>query len=157
LAHFVGDIHQPLHVGAIYLDSNGTPVDPDATGLDPNTETTGGNAINDAERELNLHAEWDKIPEAWGLAPDAAMLAVARAVSAAPGPINGWAAIWASDTVKEAQAAFAGLSFTSAPNHRWDVHFGNRETYDQTAEKIKRAQLAKGGARLAQILNAIWR
>ena len=28
LAHFVGDIHQPLHVGALYLDSNDKPVNP---------------------------------------------------------------------------------------------------------------------------------
>src|ERR1700741_1040465 len=30
LAHFVGALHQPLHVGAIYLDAEGRPVDPDA-------------------------------------------------------------------------------------------------------------------------------
>lgn len=29
LAHFVGDLHQPLHVGAIYLDRNGATVNPD--------------------------------------------------------------------------------------------------------------------------------
>ncbi len=28
LAHFVGDIHQPLHVGAQYFDAKGTPVNP---------------------------------------------------------------------------------------------------------------------------------
>jgi hypothetical protein len=29
LAHLVGDIHQPLHVGAEYFDDKGKPVDPD--------------------------------------------------------------------------------------------------------------------------------
>src|SRR5262249_38309656 len=29
LAHFVGDIHQPLHVGAEYFNEKGQPVDPD--------------------------------------------------------------------------------------------------------------------------------
>jgi len=29
LAHYVGDIHQPLHVGAAYFDQNGRGVDPD--------------------------------------------------------------------------------------------------------------------------------
>ncbi len=29
LAHYVGDIHQPLHVGAEYFDANGQPVNPD--------------------------------------------------------------------------------------------------------------------------------
>src|SRR3977135_2242297 len=29
LTHFIGDLHQPLHVGAVYLDNNGQLVDPD--------------------------------------------------------------------------------------------------------------------------------
>src|SRR5262249_34048019 len=154
LAHFVGDLHQPLHVGAIYLDSKGMRVDPDATGLDPTTETQGGNAINDGER--NLHSEWDEIPPEWGVTPDPTMLADARAVPPTSGAINGWAAKWASDTLKKAHEAFEKLTFTGAPNHRWDVHFADKLAYEQNAEKIKRAQLAKGGARWAQILNAIW-
>jgi len=28
LAHLVGDLHQPLHVGAVYLDKDGNLVDP---------------------------------------------------------------------------------------------------------------------------------
>src|ERR1700761_8071232 len=45
LAHFVGDLHQPLHVGSAYLDRAGKLVNPDQTGLDPATETQGGNLI----------------------------------------------------------------------------------------------------------------
>ena len=30
LAHFVGDIHQPLHVGAQYFDAKGQPANPKA-------------------------------------------------------------------------------------------------------------------------------
>ena len=153
LAHFVGDIHQPLHVGAVYLDSNGNQVDPDDTRLDPNTETQGGNAIKDGTS--NLHSEWDAIPETWGVTPGAAMLADARAVPPTPGPIKGWAASWASDTVKMAQMAFKDLTFFGPP-HDWTVTFADRQKYEQDADKIKRMQLAKGGARLAQLLNSIW-
>src|SRR5690242_10795095 len=39
LAHFVGDIHQPLHVGAVYLDHQGNVVDPDQPGFDPDSST----------------------------------------------------------------------------------------------------------------------
>jgi hypothetical protein len=157
LAHFVGDIHQPLHVGGIYLDSNGMRVDPDAIGLHADNETQGGNAIQDPERKRNLHSEWDEIPEKWGVTPDAPMLADARAVPPTSGPINGWAASWASDTLMKAREAFDGLKFSVPADHRgWQVHFDDRQTYDQNAEKMKRAQLAKGGARLAQLLNAIW-
>lgn len=48
LAHLVGDLHQPLHVGAAYLDDKGNMVDPDVTHtIDPRTETAGGNLILD--------------------------------------------------------------------------------------------------------------
>src|SRR5262249_46797677 len=53
LAHFVGDLHQPLHVGAIYLDRDGQPVNPDLRGLDPATETAGGNFIDDDGRSFH--------------------------------------------------------------------------------------------------------
>ncbi|HEY1129052.1 MAG TPA: S1/P1 nuclease, partial [Roseateles sp.] len=45
LVHLVGDLHQPLHVGAVYLDARGQRVDPDKTGLDENSFTVGGNSI----------------------------------------------------------------------------------------------------------------
>jgi hypothetical protein len=60
--------------------------------------------------------------------------------------------------------AFKDLTFSFVPKDaeyhgspaHWNVHFINRDIYEQNAENMKRAQLAKGGARLAQILNAIW-
>jgi hypothetical protein len=61
LVHFVGDLQQPLHVGAVYLDENGKLVDPDiAHAVAPGTSTLGGNAIQD--QNLNLHFQWDEIP-----------------------------------------------------------------------------------------------
>jgi S1/P1 Nuclease len=156
LAHFVGDIHQPLHVGAVYLDANGTRVDPDRDGLDRDTETNGGNLINFGAPHQNLHSAWDDIPDKWGNTPDEAMLADARAVPPTSGPISGWAASWASDTLKQARDAFAPLKFSAVDNGRWTAQVADKPAYDQEAEKIKRAQLAKGGARLAQVLNSIW-
>jgi len=153
LAHFVGDIHQPLHVGAVYLDGDGTlkdPPDPPTT-PDPKTETRGGNLIQDGD--TNLHSDWDKITETWGPAADTAMLADAANVPSTPDPIDGWAAIWASDTVVQAGNAFTGLKFTGPSGH-WAVKFP--DSYDITAQTIKRKQLAKAGARLAAVLNKIW-
>lgn len=61
LAHLVGDLHQPLHVGAVYLDKDGKLVDPNVTHtIDPATETVAGNVIKDSGR--NLHTEWDAPP-----------------------------------------------------------------------------------------------
>lgn len=59
LAHYVGDIHQPLHVGAEYFDASGQPIDPDknAGGL----EDQGGNTITLqlAGDRKKLHSFWD--------------------------------------------------------------------------------------------------
>jgi hypothetical protein len=67
LAHYVGDIHQPLHVGAMYFDERGRAVDPDrgSKGI----EDEGGNTImlrlyrgttaELAKRGLKLHGFWD--------------------------------------------------------------------------------------------------
>jgi S1/P1 Nuclease len=162
LAHFVGDIHQPLHVGAIYLNKEGISVDPDAIGLHADNETQGGNLINDKERKHNLHSEWDEIPPEWGVTPDEDMLKKAGALPTTSGPINGWAAIWASETLGQAKVAFKGLTFSFVPPQfpgglpQWNVTFENRTAYDQNAKDMKRVQLVNGGARLAQILNAIW-
>ncbi|MDQ2824087.1 MAG: hypothetical protein M3R29_01400, partial [Verrucomicrobiota bacterium] len=44
LAHFVGDIHQPLHVGAEYFDDAGQQIDPDKTKTA--LEDEGGNTLS---------------------------------------------------------------------------------------------------------------
>jgi hypothetical protein len=53
-------------------------------------------------------------------------------------------------------AAFAGLTFRGTGTSRWDVSFADRDAYWRSQDALKREQLAKGGARLAQLLNAIW-
>ena len=67
LAHYVGDIHQPLHVGAEYFDYTGHAVNPDRG--QAGIEDEGGNTISlhllrrtDREtsyRGLKLHGFWD--------------------------------------------------------------------------------------------------
>ena len=68
LAHYVGDIHQPLHVGAEYFNQSGQAVDPDKN--QPGIEDEGGNTFmlrlirgNPEEmthRGLKLHGFWDQ-------------------------------------------------------------------------------------------------
>ena len=67
LAHFVGDIHQPLHVGAQYFDAAGKVVDPDKG--ESGFESQGGNTImlqhkgataaRIRHRRTKLHGFWD--------------------------------------------------------------------------------------------------
>ncbi len=68
LAHYVGDIHQPLHVGAEYFDQSGNKIDPDNG--KPGLEDQGGNSIilelpsgdGYAEKKGKLHSYWDGDP-----------------------------------------------------------------------------------------------
>jgi hypothetical protein len=158
LTHFMGDLHQPLHVGAVYLDAGGRLVDPDiAHAIVPDTETVGGNAIQD--QNVNLHSEWDDIPTDIGDAATRELLTEARSAPASQGPIENWPANWASDTIQIAHQAFDGLSFQRSqppPKVEWTVSFDDHTAYLWLADLIKRKQLAKGGARLAEILNTIW-
>jgi hypothetical protein len=159
LTHFLGDLHQPLHVGAVYLDPQGAAVDPDAAhAIDPATETAGANLIQD--QNLNLHGEWDDIPTDIGEASTCELRQDAATVAATPGPIDGWAAQWATDTLHVAQDAFQHLTFAPpnppSPQYKWSVAFDDHMAYLRHMDEIKRHQLAKAGARLAQILNTIW-
>lgn len=158
LTHFMGDLHQPLHVGAVFLGADGKLVDPDiAHQIDPATETAGGNAIQD--QNLNLHHEWDDIPQDIGDAATRELLAEAQSVPASLGPVESWPATWATDTILVAHDAFKGLSFQLVeppPRAKWSVSFDDHIGYLRSMDAIKRKQLAKGGARLAEILNTIW-
>jgi hypothetical protein len=160
LTHFVGDLHQPLHVGAVYLDADGKLVDPDAGPANPATETAGGNLIQD--QNINLHHEWDDIPTDIGEAFTKELLTAAGQVPPSQGPIEDWPASWATDTILVAREAFAHISFVPIrpippSTSKWAVVFEDHDAYLRSMDAIKRRQLAKGGARLAQLLNAIWR
>lgn len=156
LAHVIGDLHQPLHVGAVYLDAAGNRIDPDAAhAIDPATETAGANFIQD--ENINLHREWDDIPTDLGEAATRELLAEARSLPATPGAVEDWAATWASDSIAVAQQAFTGVSFTPNGAQRWSIGFDDHAAYLRAADAIKRRQLAKAGARLAELLMAIWR
>lgn len=67
LAHFVGDIHQPLHVGAEYFNDQGKAVNPDRGGP-PALADEGGNTIllqlpmsviQAHKKGIKLHGFWD--------------------------------------------------------------------------------------------------
>jgi hypothetical protein len=154
LAHLVGDLHQPLHVESVYLGADGGLADPDAAHqIDPKTVTEGGNRIHD--QGLNFHGEWDEIPEDLGEAATPALLSAARSLPPSEGSIEYWPAAWASDTIVVAHQALNGTFKQTSPQ-RWTVTFEDRSAYLSLQDTIKRQQLAKAGARLAELLNAVW-
>lgn len=77
LTHYVGDLHQPLHVGAEYFSETGQPMKPDAT--HPGFADRGGNLLGidfegvsggSPEYPKNFHGFWDSdtVDEAMRLA-----------------------------------------------------------------------------------------
>ena len=155
LAHYVGDIHQPLHVGAIYLNAKGKPVNPDIGIFDPKTSTVGGNDITVKGSSQKLHALWDGIPASLTVSQlNAAIFQQAAAIPVTNGQLLDWPTSWASDTIVKAGQAFSGLKFGKLQNSHWSTTL--LATYNNKMDGIKQVQLVKAGAHLAQLLQAIW-
>ncbi|AVA38233.1 S1/P1 nuclease [Cupriavidus metallidurans] len=154
LAHYVGDIHQPLHVTAVYLDAQGHIVDPDQDTFDPQTKTMSGHSIRDGSEDF--HREWDTVPAA--LMVDrlgVSGINEARAIPVSAGDAISWPAQWATDTLLSSGPAFSGASYTAENSHKhWNVTLP--ADYATKREALQRAQLLKAGARLAQLLQVIW-
>lgn len=156
LLHMVGDLHQPLHVGSIYLDAEGRVIVPQAESYDPLSHTVGGNAITMPGG--NLHGYWDNAPNRLSEAELQALPEAARAVPASTGELSSWPQAWADDTIQQGAQVFAGLSYgarqQSLRGPRWLATLP--PDYDARSLALTKAQLAKSGARLAQLLKAIW-
>jgi hypothetical protein len=177
LVHLVGDIHQPLHVGAPYLDAQGQRVDPDKKGFDAATFTVGGNSLwivaatpaapakaasGAAEGPVGaghfgpvkMHTVWDGVPDKFK--PErvnAAWLAEARKVHSNQGDPADWPARWATQSLDLAGTAYEGLKFSAQEGSHWTVSLP--PGYNAKADAIKRRQLTEAGARLAFVLKAV--
>lgn len=153
LAHFVGDIHQPLHVANVYLaPATGAVLDPAHASITADNATFGGNYLLLAAGD-NLHTFWDALGPHWpGVS---ALLEQARAVPETEGPIESWAAKWAAEALEKGKPAFEGLAYSprnAEGKYRVTLPAGYAQRRDATA----REQVAKAGARLAQILRRIY-
>ena len=154
LAHMVGDVHQPLHVGAIYLDSNNA-----ETG-DSGTSTIGGNALLIAagNKGNNLHHSWDDVPDSFGAQPSASAIKSACQIAPLPNPTAEPPAKWATESVVAARSAYNGMSFTkdTVLQERWDIQFQNKQQYASMRRTVQAQRVIAGGAHLAALLNSIW-
>lgn len=169
VVHFVGDLHQPLHVACGYWDLS----DPAHPGLitDPaqavgHPDDAGANLLRYGPgRWEELHGYWDIVlPGKIAGSPDPAVLARKLAGEMRPeewktsGDHHGWAEQWATESILAARLAYAGLSFGPArmENGRLrDIPVTLPATYPAGAEDIAARRLAQAGYRLAELLNAI--
>jgi S1/P1 Nuclease len=154
LAHLVGDIHQPLHVGAVYLDARGRRIDPDHHAAPPPTHTNGGNRLLLAHG--NLHSEWDFIPEDLLVDHlDESRLAAARAVPRSHGTLNDWPVQWASESVLASRQVHEGLVVgMRSDDDKWPIT--EPPGYEARRVQMQARLLIEAGAHLAQVLEAIF-
>jgi hypothetical protein len=179
LAHLVGDIHQPLHVGQVYFDNTCKKrINPN----DSNEEyltTAGGNfiALEEAVGGIkNLHLYWDVVAGAnamrrEGVAGDEA--AFARKLAAAPpagwetsGDAETWPQQWVAEIMPLAVRAYkpdiSGEVRAGPPPFpsrtvacKWGIALD--QTYHDDASETAGKQLHKAGYRLAALLKAALR
>jgi len=166
LAHYVGDIHQPLHVGAGYFDAHDHLANPNQ--VEAKGETHGGGWI---KYRGGLHGYWDG--ETVKLAMSAAGVTsprdFARLLKQNPpagwettGFLSGWSTRWATEMLPDARKAHALLTFgprhmTGDPPHpEWPAITASDSAYDTWAKGVVKRNLGLGGYRLAAILLRIW-
>lgn len=169
LIHYVGDMQQPLHIGCGYIKTDGETgafVAPSAGDIGNGVRgDQGGNQLqlpgNGEGRQTNLHSYWDTALVNAAMAerdettyaqylhdtlkPEAGWLPT--------GPLETWPTQWANDSLTKAKIAYTGITLASRADRGWNIKLP--ENYQQDMAKITEVQLAKGGARLAQILTEV--
>lgn len=171
LAHFAGDIHQPLHVGNAFI-SERTPLQfVEPTGPTGWRSTLGGNAlVYGPENRFNLHSYWDTHAVNLNMEKnDPAALAARLFGEMRPGKdwrnsgrVEDWPVQWATEGLAHAKTAHEGLKIVSylGPDdgkrtpHRWLLQ--QPAGYDDRARPLVRRQLALAGYRLAATLRTLW-
>ncbi|WP_194472690.1 S1/P1 nuclease [Bradyrhizobium sp. CCBAU 51753] len=139
LGHWVGDIHQPLHVSF--------------------EDDRGGNNIHVAgECSGNLHATWDTCLVRHAVGPDAQDAATDLIEGITPELITKWSASsprdWANESFAISESVTTGYCVMHGescdkPSGNVDVTTG----YLNANEPIVREQLQKAGVRLARLLD----
>jgi hypothetical protein len=124
LVHYLGDIHQPLHVGAEYFDAQGNAFEP--TSSNPGFGDQGGGKltlftlINGTPRSAGkFHGYWDgqTVQNAFGTTAD--LKIAKRLANREPdnwqlsGPVNSWAEQLANEILPLAHEAHSRLEFST--------------------------------------------
>ena len=192
LVHFLGDMHQPLHIGCGFIDVNGThgaiviARNPEAIRQKKFPSDNGGNQLVIDNDKKKLHAYWDfdLVTSLMQLTekptPDALGSFLKETVRPKSnwnprGPIDTWGAQWATDSLQQSRDhTYKGLKITrqrtiTVTNNSGQpvVRDGQVVTdtvyditrpanYEKLNREVVRRQLAKGGYRLATLLDAIY-
>lgn len=192
MVHFLGDIHQPLHVGCGFIDVNGpnhtivivkNPVVIKQKNLP--SDRGGNDLIIDNDRK-NLHSFWDftlvtSLMTLTGQDITSDTLGTflrdtvkPRANWSPHGGVNGWAAQWATDSLRLSRdqtyksvrivrprtiPVLSGgqpVVRNGRPEMQTVYDVWRPSNYETVNREVVRQQLAKAGFRLAKLLDAIY-
>jgi S1/P1 Nuclease len=177
LAHYLGDIHQPMHVGAEFFNLQGQAFQPaSANGA---FNDLGGNRLTlhtfvqgRLRAATNLHTYWDTqtVTNAFG---NQSNLTVANRLSSREpenweltGDVGTWAEQMANAILPTAREAHTRLRFdnirldqqrslVASGNAFEKTHAPGDKFYAIWAQDVVRTQIHKGGWRLAALLEAV--
>ena len=173
LTHYLGDIHQPLHVGAEFFDNDGNAFHPSVS--NPGFGDQGGNKLTlftfdgpSLQAVGRLHSFWDSqtVNKAFGEASNASI--ATRLARRAPGRwrlsgnVETWAVQLANDALPLAREARTRLEYKNieivAGEHeiksgeaREKRRPGN-QSYTRWSAGVVSSEIHKGGWRLAALL-----
>lgn len=176
LTHYLGDIHQPLHVGAEYFDRNGEPIEP--TSKVKWFGDQGGNKLNlflliDGKvRALGkFHGYWDgkAVAAAFGDAQDSVI--AEKLANTEPknwkltGSPESIAEQMANEILPIAREAHRRLAYSkvriddSVPDivagRAAEIPENDKETYAEWSQMLVTNEIAKAGWRLSAILTEV--
>lgn len=176
LVHLVGDIHQPMHCASGFYDVT----DPQHPVLrtDPASclplkkdklEDRGANQLFfGPDKYDQMHALWDfeLVKQLAGIRNLTKLLqdALPKIDTTTPGDLHTWAEHWAGESVALAKAAYADIEFgactlnTTGKGPKIErIEVKLPADYTDKQKVVARTQLVKAAARMAAVLNAIWK
>ncbi|HWN99565.1 MAG TPA: S1/P1 nuclease [Blastocatellia bacterium] len=172
IAHYLGDIHQPLHVGAEYFNSQRKPFEPTET--DPGFSDQGGNKLTlfllinaKGVSAGNLHGYWDTKSVTTAIGNSSFAQLVQKLANSRPpglrlkGGTETWAEQMADEIMPVAREAHTRLTFTqikTKPGAKFIVSGRATEkktsglSYKSFAGVTVNNEIQKAGWRLALVL-----
>lgn len=176
LTHYIGDIHQPLHVGAEYFDSKGDPFEP--TDVNKGFADQGGNKLNlflfDGGKIKALgkfHSYWDTkvVTSAFGETPISEIAAAMAKTEPKQWKMKGnpesLAEQMANEILPIAREAHSRLTYSKVRIDEKvpDITAGRAaekpvtgpDTYTVWSQTVVKDEINKAGWRLSEILTAL--
>jgi len=171
VTHLIGDMQQPLHVGAVYLDDRGRRIEPRNQARAKASSNDGGNKLHVSGDNVRvLHGVWDFEVVTAALARSNATSPrdlAARLLRADPRPVvvthpQRDVLAWTNDSLRASRTVLRDLRYSprrtyvgrnGQPVDGWDVTLPR--DYESASDDLVLERLTLGGKRLAALLQAI--